>query len=71
MKKRIGILMLSLFMTATIAGQNKNAPVNYDEGKAPAFELPDPLKCENGKYVSTIKQWEKVRRHEIMKLFSV
>jgi hypothetical protein len=70
MKKHIGILMLSLFMTATIAGQNKNAPVNYDEGKVPTFELPDPLKCENGESVSTIKQWEKVRRHEIMKLFS-
>lgn len=37
------LLSALLIWAATSAGQNKNAPVNYDESKVPAFQVPDAL----------------------------
>ena len=37
-----------------------------DESKVPAYTLPDPLLCENGHYVTTVEDWEKYRRPELM-----
>ena len=68
--ERIKLLFLSFMITTTMAGQNKNAAVNYDESKVPAFEVPDVLKCEDGSYVKNVKQWERKRRPELLKLFS-
>ena len=68
--KRIKLLFLLFMITVTMAGQNKNAPVNYDESKVPAFEVPDVLKCEDGSYVKTARQWERKRRPELLKMFS-
>ena len=50
---------MALLMSAAVSGQNRNAPVNYDESKVPAFVLPDVLRCEDGRRVETAKQWEK------------
>ncbi len=42
---------------------------NYDESKAKAYsKLPDPLIMNNGKMVTSAKQWQ-ARRAEIMELF--
>lgn len=68
--KRIELLSLALLMTATIAGQNRNAPVNYDESQVPVFEIPDALTCQDGQRITTAKQWEKKRRPELLKMFS-
>lgn len=58
-------------MIASVAsGQNKNAPVNYDEGKVSAFTVPDPLMSADGSRIETIKQWEKKRRPELLQTFS-
>ncbi|MCA9137182.1 MAG: hypothetical protein KDB00_10495 [Planctomycetales bacterium] len=35
---------------------------NYDESKIPAFTLPDPLVTEDGSAVTTVEQWNGVRR---------
>lgn len=67
--KRIEILSLALMISATILGQNKNAPVNYDESQVPAFELPDPLLCNDGSRAENARQWEKVRRPELLRMF--
>jgi pimeloyl-ACP methyl ester carboxylesterase len=42
---------------------------NYDESKAGTYTLPELLKTQGGQTVSTVEQWEKVRRPEILKLF--
>jgi len=43
---------------------------NYDEAKAkPDPQLPDPLKLENGKEVTTAKEWWELRRPEIVEDF--
>ena len=43
---------------------------NYDESKVPDFILPDPLICNNGNKVTSVKQWEKQRRPEILEFFT-
>jgi hypothetical protein len=44
--------------------------VNYDESKAnPYPKLPDPLTLKNGKKVTTVEQWWKERRMEIVEDF--
>lgn len=42
---------------------------NYDESKVPSYMLPDALTTLKGKKVQTVKQWEKVRRPELLDLF--
>ncbi len=44
--------------------------VNYDEDKVPNYVLPELLQLQNGEKVTSIEQWEKQRRPEIMELFS-
>lgn len=43
--------------------------VNYDESKAGAYTLPDPLLFANGEKVSAAKTWTSRRREEILQLF--
>ncbi len=55
-----------------VLGQRSDAlgrQINYDESKIPAYTLPDPLVMENGKRVTSVKDWEKKRRPEILRLF--
>ena len=44
--------------------------INYDESKVPVFTPPDALLLNNGEKVSTVKQWEKKRRAELLEMFS-
>jgi hypothetical protein len=53
-------------------GRDPNAPnaANYDETKAnPYPELPDPLRLNSGKKVTTAEAWWKERRPEIVEHF--
>ena len=53
-------------------GTNPQDPnyANYDESKAnPYPNLPDPLKLNNGKNVTTAKMWWDKRRPEIVEMF--
>ncbi len=43
---------------------------NYDESKVGSYTLPDVLLTQGGQRVTNSKKWEKVRRPEIMKMFS-
>lgn len=42
---------------------------NYDEGKVPDYELPDPLVTEAGQVVKSPRDWRRVRRPELLALF--
>src|SRR5919108_254557 len=51
---------------------NESAPnaANYDEALANPFpDLPEVLKLENGRSVTTAQQWTSQRRPEIVELF--
>ncbi len=63
------LLSVLLVLTNSAAGQNKNAPVNYDESKVPTFEVPDVLTCADGSRIETRKQWERKRRPELLRMF--
>ena len=67
MKKQIGI------ETPNRPGPsgNPSAPnaANQDESKVRNYTLPDPLVFDNGKKVSTAKEWTERRRPEIMRHF--
>ena len=44
--------------------------INYDEAKVPDFVPPDPLTMNDGRKVTTVKQWENQRRPELLEIFS-
>lgn len=43
--------------------------VNYDEDKVGTYTLPEILKTDDGKEVNTVKEWESVRRPQILAHF--
>jgi len=45
------------------------AKANYDETKVPAYTLPDPLVCTDGKAVTNARAWREKRRPELIRLF--
>lgn len=51
-----------------MASQNKDV-INYDESKVPQYVLPDVLTCNDGTKVTTVEQWEKKRRPEVLEYF--
>jgi len=54
----------------TVAKLSKSQPdFNYSEEKVPAFTLPDLLITSSGRKVTTVKEWMKVRRPEVLELF--
>src|SRR5690606_28377147 len=68
MKKQIMIFVFLL--VATIAYTQGNRDVNYDESKVPEFDLPDPLISFDGKKIKKVRQWERIRRPELLEFFT-
>lgn len=68
--------MLLLLPVCFCAGQSRRPPdtvagipVNYDEAKAGAYRLPDPLLCRDGTPVTDASVWFAKRRPELLKAF--
>jgi hypothetical protein len=75
-KKLISIFITVLFLSLqTLVAQNDHEykktlfKPNYDESKILPYNLPELMQTQGGEQVSTIEEWEKVRRPEILKLF--
>jgi len=66
MKKYL-IITAILLTAGCVYAQNGT---NYDEAKVPKYILPDVLKCDNGKQVKTAKEWEELRRPEVLEIFT-
>ncbi|NCB07077.1 MAG: alpha/beta hydrolase [Bacteroidia bacterium] len=66
--KMIRIEFIGIFLTSILFGQTLFAQ-NYDESKVGSYTLPELLKTQDGQTISTVDEWEKVRRPEILKLF--
>lgn len=64
-------VLIFMWLLATVAayGQAVIAGISYDESKVPHYELPDVLKCNDGSLVTTVDQWEKKRRPEVLNYF--
>lgn len=46
-------------------------PINEDESKVPSYALPDALTTLKGKKIKNVRQWEKIRRPELLNLFEI
>ena len=42
---------------------------NYDETKVPAYTLPDPLISDSGNRITSLRQWRRQRRPELLRHF--
>jgi hypothetical protein len=67
MKKTISFI-LSILFAGSVSAQRSN--VNQDESKVPVYTLPELLVCQNGDQVTSVAQWEKQRRPELLALFA-
>ena len=56
-------------LSPVFAARPPEIPVNYDEGKVPAYRLPDPLVAADGSAVREAAAWRK-RRLELLEVFS-
>jgi hypothetical protein len=63
MKKVFLLPVLLLTLTIPLFAQ-------YDESKVPAYTLPELLRSQDGKAITTRKQWEKIRRPELLSIFT-
>ena len=71
MKELVLILIISLFYLHA-SGQEKEweSDVIYSEKQVPFYELQDPLVTIEGNKVSTVEEWQNVRRPQIMGMFA-
>ena len=63
-------VVICLLCCSMATSEAKRRNINYDESKMAPYTLPDPLICNDSTKVTTIKQWERQRRPELLKLFS-
>ena len=64
------LILVTIFLLSADFLFAQQIVINYDESKVPDFTLPDLLTCHDGKKVTTVKQWEKQRRPELLEIFS-
>lgn len=62
-------LRLFLFSITFIIAINVLQAQNYDESKVGTYTLPELLISEDGQKITTVQEWEQIRRPEILKLF--
>ena len=66
--RTIVCLLVGAVCAANVAAQT--ARINQDESKVPEFTLPEILVSESGQRISTVEEWETVRKPEILSFFS-
>jgi len=62
-------LTLTFILSVNIAFAQQIV-INYDESKVPDYVLPDALTLNDGTKVTTVKQWERQRRPELLEMFA-
>lgn len=68
MKGAFWCVGMLLSVLSVCAQTHKEA--NYDESKIPSFILPALLESNTGKKITTVQEWEEIRRPELLTLFS-
>lgn len=62
------IYLICSLVCAVSAAQTGNR-INYDESKVPQYELPEILVDNSGRKICTVRDWETIRRPEILRIF--
>jgi hypothetical protein len=57
-------------MEKRVPRPRKDIVVNYDNSKIPAYTVPSPLICNDGKKVTTAQEWMQLRRPEILDFYT-
>lgn len=72
MKKRVQMLLAAAFLS--LMGGYAQKPtiegIHYEESEVPPYVLPDALVCHDGSRVTTVREWERKRRPELMEMFA-
>ena len=63
------IILCACLASSTTSALAQPEGFNYDESRVPQFELPDPLRLEDGTRVTDRETWIARRRPEILHLF--
>ncbi len=66
MNKNTLMILLPLLIQTPVMAQE----ANYDETKVPAYTLPDPFLYQDGRHVSSVREWERPRRPESLRRFA-
>ena len=64
MKRTLSLLLITLLSAAAYA---QPSDANYDEARVPHYALPDLLTCQDGTVVTTVREWERHRRPELLR----
>lgn len=67
-RRSLFMAILTVSVSSSADAQDKAPEANYDEAKVPKFVLPDLLKTNGGKTVSTAADWTNGRRAEVLQL---
>lgn len=62
-------ILLAVFFMASFAVYSQRPGIIYEEEKIPQYTLPEILVAQNGRKIRNLKQWEKIRKPEILHLF--
>lgn len=69
-RRELDLLHLTAVRTGPSGSAKATNPANYDEAKAgPVTPLPDPLRMNSGKMVTSAAQWWSTRRPELVEIF--
>ncbi len=63
-------VLLVFLITCSLSAFAQRPVVNTDESKVPVYNLPKMLVSAHGRKIRNVKQWEKIRRPELLKLFA-
>ena len=66
---KINLLLVLVCLYSFLNLQAQEFTPNYDESKIPEYKLIPILTTLDGENVTSVKQWEKRRRPEILKMF--
>ena len=72
-KGSLYLLILSLLAFSILHAREAKEydnDINYDERKIPHYDLPKLLVTPNGKKITSINDWEKIRKPQILSLYS-
>ncbi|MFC7526077.1 alpha/beta hydrolase family protein [Parapedobacter sp. GCM10030251] len=67
MRTNVFSLVICLLAGTTLYAQPN---INYDESKVPDYVLPELLVTSKGETIRSVSEWEKIRRPELLELFT-
>lgn len=68
--KKAGLFVIVFTFCQLTFAQRFDLTPNYDENKVPEYRLPEVLKTFSGREIKNVRQWERIRRPELLNFFS-